>query len=300
MISKELIKRFLPSKLFSFIRKAVYPEKIYLIEEKVDGLFKTYYQKIAAPDASQKIAMRNAEFKVFSKYGGDGLLLYIFSLVGVTSRTFVEIGVEDGRECNTANLSLNFGWQGMIIDADKERLESGKAFYEEKLGKNFSKVKIVSSFVDAGNINQLISNNGISGEIDLLSIDIDGNDYWVWKAIKAVNPRVVVIEYNASFGWDKSMTIKYSQTFDVNKTEPIYHGASLAALKKLANSMGYSLVACDSHGIDAFFVRKDLAQGKLAELFPKEAYYPHSQRIKDVGSTEKQFERIKHLDFDQV
>lgn len=300
MIFRESIKRILPSKLFTFARKMIYPEKINLIEDDLKSLFLTHYQQLAAPDLNQRTVMRNAEFKVFSKYGEDGLLLYIFSKVGVTNRIFVEIGVEDGRECNTADLSLNFGWQGVIIDADKERLETGRAFYKEKLGKNFSKVKMVSSFVTAENVNQLLSDNGISGEIDLLSIDIDGNDYWVWKAIEAINPRVVVIEYNASFGWDKSMTIKYSQNFDVNKAEPISHGASLPALKKLANAKGYILVGCDSHGIDAFFVRQDLARGKFIELGAQEAWYPHFQRLKDVGSTEKQFEKIKNLDFDHV
>ena len=230
------------------------------------------------------------------------MLLHIFSIIGVTNRTFVEIGVEDGKECNTANLSINLGWQGAIIDANKERLESGRSFYKEKLGKNFSKVKMIPSFVTKGNVNQLLSDNGISGEIDLFSIDIDGNDYWLWQAVSVVNPRVAVIEYNASFGFDKSMTIKYDPNFSasVKDKSSIYHGASLLALKKLAKTKGYVLVGCDSHGIDAFFVRQDLVQGKMAELSSGEAYYPHSQRLKDVGNTKKQFEQIKHLDFDHV
>ena len=299
---KEIFKKFLPGNLISFFRKIIYPEKIYFLEDDLRSLFLTHYRQVAAPDLNQRTAIRNAEFKVFSKYGEDGLLLHIFSIIGVTNRTFVEIGVEDGKECNTANLSINLGWQGAIIDANKERLESGRSFYKEKLGKNFSKVKMIPSFVTKGNVNQLLSDNGISGEIDLFSIDIDGNDYWVWRAINVINPRVVVIEYNASFGFDKSMTIKYDPNFSasVKDKSSIYHGASLLALKKLAKTKGYVLVGCDSHGIDAFFVRQDLAQGKMAELSSEEAYYPHSQRLKDVGNTEKQFEQIKHLDFDHV
>jgi len=299
---KEIFKKFLRGNLISFFRKIIYPEKIYFLEDDLRSLFLTHYRQIAAPDLNQRTAIRNAEFKVFSKYGEDGLLLHIFSIIGVTNRTFVEIGVEDGRECNTANLSINLGWQGAIIDANKERLESGRSFYKEKLGKNFSKVKMIPSFVTKDNVNQLLSDNGISGEIDLFSIDIDGNDYWLWQAVSVVNPRVAVIEYNASFGFDKSMTIKYDPNFSasVKDKSSIYHGASLLALKKLAKTKGYVLVGCDSHGIDAFFVRQDLAQGKMAELSSEEAYYPHSQRLKDVGNTKKQFEQIKHLDFDHV
>ena len=132
-------------------------------------------------------------------------------------------------------------------------------------------------------------------------VDIDGNDYWVWKAITAIEPRVVVIEYNASLGYDKSLTIKYNPNFDRHKKHPSgwYHGASLAALTKLANSKGYILVGCESNGLNAFFVRKEIAQGKLFEVSIQEAYYVHARRSK-IESTLEQFKRIKHLDFDLV
>jgi len=297
MIFRESIKRILPTSLISFVRKIIYPEKIYLIEDKLDSLFKTYYQNMAAADLGQKIAIRNAEFKVFSKHGGDGILLYIFSKVGVTNRTFVEMGVEDGQECNTANLSLNFGWQGILIDANKESLEGARRFYQEKLGKNASKVQIAPCFITVDNINKLLIDNGFRGEIDLLSIDIDGNDYWVWKAIDAVRPRVVAAEYNASFGLN-SITIKYNPNFHYGAD--LYFGASLRALAKLAEEKGYILVGCDFNGHDAFFVRKDVAEGRLAELSPEEAFYPNPHLIKTIGTIEKQFEQVKHLDFDQI
>lgn len=297
---RDLIKKITPKSFADFVRKIIYPEKVNLIENDLMSLFKTYYQNIAAPDLNQKIAFLNHEFKIYSKYGNDGLISYIFSTIGVTNRTFVEVGVEDGRECNTANLSLNFGWQGMMIDADEEKLKQARSFYQKRLGDRAFNVKIVRSFVTAENVDQVILENGIHGEIDLLSIDIDGNDYWIWKAINAINPRVVVMEYNASFNYDKSLTMKYEPNFDAGKARSIGYGASLAALKKLANARGYIFIGCESHGIDAFFVRKDIALGKFFEIEPREAWYPHFQRSKNMGSTEKQFEKIKHLDFDQV
>jgi len=302
MISREFVKRILPGKFLAFARKMIYPEKISIIEDKLDSLFKTYYQNIAASDFDQKTAVKNAEFKVFSKNGGDGILLYIFSKVGVTNRTFVEMGVEDGRECNTANLSLNFGWKGLLIDANKEWIENAKRFYKEKLGKMSGNIKTAARFVTAENINQLLEDNGFGGEIDLLSIDIDGNDYWVWKTIDVIRPRVVVAEYNASFGL-RPITVKYDPNFhcqEVFRKNPLYHGASLSALVKLGDAKGYVLVGCDSWGHDAFFARKDIVEGKFIGLSAEEAFYPQPQRLKVIGSAEKQFEKIEHLDFDRV
>lgn len=304
MVAKEkaLIKKLLPRGLISFFRKAIYPEKIDIVEDNLNSLLKTYYQNIAASDFDQKTAMRNAEFKVYSKHGGDGLLLYIFSKVGATNRTFVEIGVEDGKECNTANLSLNFGWKGLLIDANREWIESAELFYQEKLGKMAGNIKAVTSFVTAENINRTLLDNGRRGEIDLLSIDIDGNDYWVWKSINVIRPRVVVLEYNSSFGL-KPMTVKYNPHFHYQKTykeNPLYFGASLTALTKLSKEKGYILVGCDGHGHDAFFIREDVAKGKFVELPAEEAFYPNPKAIQKIGSIEKQFEKIKHLDFEYV
>src|SRR3989344_3696659 len=159
--TRQFIRRFVPQQILVFIRRMVYPERIYLIEDKTNSLFKAHYKDLAASDLDQKTAFRNAEFKVYSKHGGDGILAYIFSKIGATNHTFVEMGVEDGRECNTANLSLNFGWQGMLVDANRDLIESAKAFYNEKS----SKVNPVHCFIAAENINKLLLDNGFQGEI---------------------------------------------------------------------------------------------------------------------------------------
>lgn len=294
---KKLIKKILPRSIIAFFRKAIYPERIYLVEDNLNSFFKTYYQKIAAPDLYQKIAVRNAEFKVFSKNGGDGILLYIFSKVGVTDRTFIEMGVEDGRECNTANLSLNFGWKGLLIDANEAGIKSAGAFYNEKLGKMSDNVKTIASFITAENVNRLFLDNGFRDEIDLLSIDIDGNDYWIWKTINAVRPRVVVAEYNDVFGL-RPITVRYNSSFHYQNDS--YFGASLTALTKLAKEKGYLLIGCDSYGHDAFFVRKDVAEGNFIELSAEEAFYSNPIVLSKIGSADQQFEKIKHLDFDYV
>ena len=281
---KNFIKRILPAKFFSLF----YPEKINVLEERLKNLFIAHYADLGT--SNQKDNFRNSEFKVFSKHGGDGIIAYIFSKVGVTNCTFVEMGIEDGRECNAANLIKNFGWSGLLIDANQSWVESAREFF-----KNY-KVEVAHSFVTAENINETLR----EGEIDLLSIDIDGNDYWVWKAISGVNPRVVVLEYNSSFGL-RSVTQKYQPEHKFNpKEHPLFFGASLTALTKLSKEKGYILVACDTHGHDAFFIRADLASGKFKELSPEEAFYPNPFNLRKYGDLEKQFDLIKHLDLIEV
>lgn len=299
---KQTIKRFSPS-VFRFFKGLFYPEKINILEERMNTFFNTYYQHIASPQLSQKTAFKNAEFKVYSKHGCDGLLLHIFSKIGVTDRTFVEIGIQDGRECNTANLSINFGWKGLLIDANKDWAEEAKRYYKKVLGSMASNVTVDHCTVTAENINSFLTGHKIDREIDLLSIDIDSNDYWVWKAITAINPRVVVIEYNASCGPSQSMTMKYDPDFHYQqfyRENPLYYGASVSALAKLGKNKGYILVACDVHGGDAYFVRNDVANGVFVELSPEEAFYPYSHELHTRGDAETQYEQLQHLDFEHV
>jgi len=298
---RTLIKRVFPKSLINSAKQFMTMERMDIFEKNSLTLLQETYKELAG-NVGQKIAFSNHEFKVYSKHGGDGLILYIFSKIGVTNYSFVEMGVEQGKECNTANLSLNFGWRGMIIDANEEWMKIARSFYQEKLGKNASNVKAIACFITAENINKLLLDNGLHGEIDLLSIDIDGNDYWVWKAIDVVQPRVVVAEYNAAFGLEPR-TMKYNPNFNYQKTyreDPLYFGASLSALAKLAKEKGYILAGCDLHGHDAFFIRKDVAEGKFNELSPSEAFYPNPHNLKTIGSIEKQFEQIKHLDFEYI
>jgi hypothetical protein len=220
--------------------------------------------------------------------------------VGVTGRRFVEFGVGDGSECNTANLSINFGWRGLLMDRDEECIERARRFYDKAVETGEEDLRIVACTVTAENIDEVLVANGVRGEIDLLSIDIDGNDYWVWKAIGAVDPRVVVIEYNASFGPDRSITVPYDPRFDRHAKHPsgYYHGASLAALAKLGAEKDYVLFGCDSSGVNAFFVRGSVAEGKVPALTVHDAYVPDYRR--SHRSTDDQFALVADLPFEEV
>ena len=198
--------------------------------------------------------------KIYSQNDEDGIILYIFKHIGVKTKKFVEVGVENGIECNTTNLLKNFDWSGAQIEGNKKLYNNAKIQLKKVLGKKIKNLKLLNIFVTKKNINQILKK--YSGkEIDLLSIDIDGNDFWIWKAINCVKPRLVVIEYNSFFGPNISATIKYNSKFswDHYNNKP-YYGASLKALEKLGKQKKYSLVGVDKNGVNAFFIRNDLAK----------------------------------------
>src|SRR4051794_34593657 len=184
-------------------------------------------------------------FRAFSQFDEDGILLYLFTVLGVAHKTSVEVCAGVGHECNSANLIINHAWDGLLIDGDPENVRIARAFYASYPDTFWRPPTIVQAWIDAETINDRISENGFSGEIDLLSLDMDGVDFWVWKAITCVNPRVVVLEFNACIPADVSVAIPYDRNFIVRDHEaerPGYLNASLAAWVKLGREKGYRLV----------------------------------------------------------
>lgn len=196
------------------------------------------------------------ERKVYSQNGEDGVLEAIFAAVGVTDRFFVEFGCEDATQCNTAYL-LEQGWQGLLMDPAGTSRNPMATVRQE--------------FVTAENINSLFRKYGVPDEFDLLSLDIDGNDFWVWQAITH-RPRVVVIEYNAHVPPGERKSIAYDPSFRWSGTD--YFGASLRALKELGEQKGYSLVYCDSHGVNAFFIADHALPPSFVPRPLEEVYRP--------------------------
>lgn len=226
-----------------------------------------------ARDRKQRLALHrfkdlNAyERRVLSQNGEDGILAEIFSRLP-HARFFVEIGVEDGSQCNTALLAAHYGWQGVMIEADETMFGRLAARYAGL------PVTCLNMFVNRENIDAALHDAGVPRSLDLLSIDIDGNDYYVWEATAAFSPSVVVIEYNATFGPHASKTIAYDPAHVWRKDR--YYGASLAALTKLGARLGYALIGTDRRGINAFFVRRDLlAACGFPEKTPRDAWRPN-------------------------
>ena len=198
--------------------------------------------------------------KIYSQNDEDGIILYIFKHIGIKTKKFIEIGVENGTECNTTNLLKNFNWKGIQIEGSKKLYNDAKIQLKKILEKKKNNLKLLNIFVTKKNINQILKKN-CGKEIDLLSVDVDGNDFWIWKAINCVKPRLVIIEYNSFFGSNISATIKYNSKFSWNhRNNKSYYGASLKALEKLGKQKKYILVGVDKNGVNAFFVRNDLAK----------------------------------------
>jgi len=222
---------------------------------------------IALPDFA------DVEFRCHSQNGEDGILLYLFSLLGTTNRRVVEICAGDGVECNAANLILNHGWLGLLIDGDPDNIARGKDFYATCRTTWPSPPAVVQAWVTTDNVNQLVIAHGYAGPVDLLSLDLDGNDYWIWKALDAIAPRVVVLEFNAAWGCERSVTIPYDPGFRLDLSNPPYRcGASLPAFTRLARAKGYRLVGVQSFGVNAFFVRNGIAEDLLPERSPRELF----------------------------
>jgi hypothetical protein len=221
--------------------------------------------------------LADTEFRCFSQNGEDGILLYIFTIVGVTNKRTVEIGAGDGIECNSANLIINHGWYGLLLDADEHNISRGKEFYAKCQDTFSAPPTLVASWVTTKNINSLIVDNGFGGDVDLLSLDIDGMEYWIWRAIESISPRVVILEFNPVWGPDCAVSIPYQADFriDFNRT-PYYTGASLSAFAKLARQKGYKLVGIERLGFNALFVRcDDVTDDILRGISPRECFERH-------------------------
>jgi len=210
-----------------------------------------------------------AEFRVFSQWGEDGIIQYLIRHVPIERPIFVEFGVENYVESNTRFLLTNNRWSGLVIDGSAENI----AYIRRDPIYWATNLKAEHSFITKDNINDLLARNGIAGDIGLLSVDIDGNDYWVWQAIGGISPRIVVCEYSSQFGPTAEVTTPYDPAFvrDNAHFSKVYYGASISALCSLAARKGYSLVASNGAGNNVFFVRNDLL-GTLKVLTPQQAY----------------------------
>lgn len=232
----------------------------------------------------------DVEFSVFSQWGEDGIIQWLIHKIPSIPDTFIEFGVENYKEANTRFLLCNQNWRGLVLDGSKNNIDdirSDKISWRHDL-------EAVRAFVTAENINALISECGFGEDIGLLSIDIDGNDYWVWKAITAVRPYIVVIEYNAVFGDLHSLTIPYQPSFERTKGHHsnLYFGASIRALTDLAKAKGYTFVGTNSAGNNAFYVRDDHAESIINRI---DRIVPRPSRFREARNDRGQLTFLRGL-----
>jgi len=219
--------------------------------------------------------IQQAEFKVFSQFGEDGIIQYLVRQAKITREetSLVEFGADFYGEANTRFLVMNDNWRGVLIDGSEASIKAIRRqpfFWERDL-------TAIAAFIDRDNINDLIGSAGYRGKIGLLSIDIDGNDYWVWDKIAVVDPVIVVAEYNSAYGPYRAVSVPYDPKFYRMKAHysGLYFGCSLKALEVVAARKGYALVGSNSQGNNAFFVKRERLNGQPA--LTAEAAYVESR-----------------------
>jgi hypothetical protein len=207
-------------------------------------------------------ALSDSGFRIFSQADEDGILLYLFAVLGMRSRVCAEFAYGPPHGANTTNLLCNWGWDGLLVEAKPELVADADVFFRSHPETWVCPPKVINAWVTAENVNELFSENGFDGPIDLLSIDLDGVDYWIWRALNVVQPRVVVVEFQDIWGPQIAVTVPYDPAF---AAEGDYVGASLNAFVKLGREKEYRLVGANRYGYNAFFVRN----GEGDELLPE-------------------------------
>lgn len=280
-----MIKNFLKDKfLIAKIRNRFAPS----VQISQRQLFHSYRQMA---EEGKLPPLKDTGYRVFSQFEEDGKLLFIFSILGMEKKTFIEIGSDDGVNSNAANLYFNFGWHGLFIDGNSASIRRGKRFFARYPHPWFYEPEFVCSKVTRENVNSLIEQAGYSGETGLLSIDIDGNDYWIWDAISVVEPQVVIIETHNEFGLN-NIVVPYDADYSYPGKHPVYHGASPVAMNKLANKKGYRLVGANELGFNFIFIKEGLAEQELPEV-SVESVLTHPS----VAEGYKKFEPIQDWEY---
>jgi hypothetical protein len=230
------------------------------VEPAIQALLRARYLDPASLPYPERLTAQR--FRISSQNQEDGLTLALLHEAGPITRRFIEIGsgLSGG---NGGFLAREWGWSGLMVDGHRGHME--------QVGRRFPMATAVAEWITRENINDLITRHGYAGEVDLFSLDLDGNDYWIWEAVTVSSPRVLIMEYNSMFGPDRAVTIPYDPQFDRHRHHSMYYGASLLALTRLNARKGYRLVAVEPAGVNAFYLRDDVA-AHIPACDPARAY----------------------------
>jgi len=265
-------------KYLSFVIKRVFDEEIQkelILKAKLLSFKNRYLKKIKD--------LSDVEFQVYSQWGEDGIIDWLISKFPEIPKNFLEIGTQDYKESNTRFLLINKNWNGFIIEADKaavKDIKSQRIYWKHNL-------RAINEFITKDNINNVIKKFNIPKKIGLLSLDIDGVDYWVLKKLSALDPSIIVCEYNSLFGQKKSVTVPYKSNFIRSKEHysNLYYGASINAFIDLMKKKNYFLIGTNSAGNNAFFVKKNIWNKVKKLIIKKKVFvskFRESRNIKGV------------------
>ena len=265
-------------KYLSFVIKRIFDEEIQkelILKAKLLSVKNRYFKKIKD--------LSDIEFQVYSQWGEDGIIDWLINKYPEIPKSFLEIGTQDYKESNTRFLLINKNWNGFIIEADKaavKDIKSQRIYWKHNL-------RAINEFITKDNINNVIKKFNIPKKIGLLSLDIDGVDYWVLKKLSALDPSIIVCEYNSLFGQKKSVTVPYKSNFIRSKEHysNLYYGASINAFIDLMKKKNYFLIGTNSAGNNAFFVKKNIWNKVKKLIIKKKVFvskFRESRNIKGV------------------
>jgi hypothetical protein len=251
-------------------------------------------------ESVRSTTLSDYEFKVFSQWGEDGIIQFLTSSIQIDHKIFIEFGVEDFKESNCRFLMMKDYWRGLVIDGSKKNTDKIKNSY---FSWQYS-LQAVNAFITPANIDGLLSVSGFPKDPGILSIDIDGVDYYVWEALKDWRPSIIIAEYNGMFGKDLPVSVPLDDKFQRTNAHYSnqYYGASLGAFVHIAKQRDYALVGVNSAGSNAFFVRRDLLNDVVRECSIDDCFRPtffnegrdKEGKLAHNNEVEK-FEVISHL-----
>lgn len=227
-------------------------------------------------ERKENAPLNSYEFKVFSQWGEDGIIQHLIKSLEIKNKTFIEFGVEDFTESNCRFLLMNDNWRGFVVDGSLSNIEKiKKSYFYWRYDLN-----AFHAFITKNNINEILQHSAFDKDLGILSIDIDGNDWYILEAISFYQPRVLICEYNDVFGKDRAISVPYDSQFIRTKKHysNLYFGASIAAMTYLANKKGYALVGVNSNRNNAFYVRKDLLCDQVPAVNLDQIYEPSNIR----------------------
>jgi len=238
------------------------------LNQQIQKILVNQYIEAAAKKSLPYKDIGSAGFRCYSQFEEDGIILYVLSCIGMKTKKVVEICIGDGKECMATNLVLNHGFRGFMFDGDPQNIETARKFFLSKKDCLLTPPYFRAAWITKDNVNDLLVKAGATGEVDVLSLDIDGNDYWIWEAIDVIQPRLCVFETHNVIPSNLSLTIPYKADFNCwekDGHEQDFRSVSLLAMKKLSEKKGYRLIGAHKHGFNVFFLRNDIA----LDLFPE-------------------------------
>lgn len=259
----------------------------------------TQYKMAKAAGIKPYESVSEAGFRCYSQFEEDGIILYILSMIGFTNKKVVEMCCGHGEESMSANLILNHGFDGFLFDGSESNVTYAKKFFASKRDCLLYQPTIKQAWITKDNVNDLLRDAGVTGDVDFFSLDIDGNDYWLWQAINVIQPRLLCFESHNLIPGDLRLTIKYQDDFNYltkEVHEQDHRGASLAAMVNLSREKGYRMIGAHRHGFNVFFLRNDIAPDLFPEVTIEEVHNNYWTKY----SQEQRWPKVKDLEWVKV